>query len=139
MTANGTPGAAAVALPARALYEQVQAIALYAFAGALLRHTDVAGLVFDGIAIALRLKIEDGNSRASEAVITALLTRIGVLDPGHPATDTAISNSCQLLLTHHPLIFKPLKRISTADATGAIVQQAKKKERDDKHQPHERR
>jgi L-asparaginase II len=32
----------------------------------------------------IALKITDGNSRASEAVITALLARHGVLDPAHP-------------------------------------------------------
>jgi len=43
------------------------------------------------------------------------------LDPCAAAVDAAISNSCQLLVTHHPLIFKPLKRISTADETGALI------------------
>lgn len=33
----------------------------------------------------IAVKIEDGNSRASEAVITALLARMGVLDAAHPA------------------------------------------------------
>lgn len=35
--------------------------------------------------LGIALKIEDGNSRASEAAITALLARIGVLDAAHPA------------------------------------------------------
>lgn len=43
------------------------------------------------------------------------------LDPCPEAVDAAITSSCQLLLTHHPLIFKPLKRISTADATGCLI------------------
>jgi dinuclear metal center YbgI/SA1388 family protein len=46
------------------------------------------------------------------------------LDPCPEAVDAAIKNSCQLLLTHHPLIFKPLKRISTADETGRLIHQA---------------
>ena len=55
----------------------------------------------------------------------AVIERLMVsLDPGSAAVDAAISHSCQLLLTHHPLLFKPLKRISTADATGAIVHTA---------------
>ena len=33
----------------------------------------------------IAMKIEDGNSRASEAVLAALLARIGVLDANHPA------------------------------------------------------
>ena len=44
----------------------------------------VAILPEKGLGIAL--KVLDGNSRASEAAITALLVRLGVLDPGHPAT-----------------------------------------------------
>jgi len=55
----------------------------------------------------------------------AAIERIMVsLDPGFAAVDAAISRSCQLLLTHHPLIFKPLKRVSTADETGAVVHKA---------------
>ena len=34
--------------------------------------------------LGIALKIEDGNSRASEAAIVALLTQIGVLDAAHP-------------------------------------------------------
>ncbi|PKN16135.1 MAG: Nif3-like dinuclear metal center hexameric protein, partial [Deltaproteobacteria bacterium HGW-Deltaproteobacteria-23] len=43
------------------------------------------------------------------------------LDPCPEAVNAAITSSCQLLLTHHPLIFKPLKRISTADETGRLI------------------
>lgn len=46
------------------------------------------------------------------------------LDPCPEAVDSAIKSSCQLLLTHHPLIFKPLKRISTTDETGRLIHQA---------------
>lgn len=46
------------------------------------------------------------------------------LDPCPEAVDAAIKNSCQLLLTHHPLIFKPLKRITTTDETGRLIHQA---------------
>ncbi len=46
------------------------------------------------------------------------------LDPGPQAVDAALESSCQLLLTHHPLIFKPLKRISTNDGTGRVIHRA---------------
>ena len=36
--------------------------------------------------LGIAIKIEDGNSRASDTVIAALLVRIGVLDASHPAT-----------------------------------------------------
>lgn len=35
--------------------------------------------------IGIAIKIEDGNSRAAEAVLVALLARLGALDPAHPA------------------------------------------------------
>jgi L-asparaginase II len=34
--------------------------------------------------LGIALKIEDGNGRASEAVIVALLAKLGVLDAAHP-------------------------------------------------------
>ncbi len=46
------------------------------------------------------------------------------LDPTAAAVDSAIATSCQLLVTHHPLIFKPLKSISAATPHGALIQKA---------------
>ncbi len=46
------------------------------------------------------------------------------LDPTPDVVDSAIAASCQLLVTHHPLIFKPLKSISTATPHGALIQKA---------------
>jgi dinuclear metal center YbgI/SA1388 family protein len=46
------------------------------------------------------------------------------LDPGPQAVDASLESSCQLLVTHHPLIFKPLKRISTNDGTGRLIHRA---------------
>jgi L-asparaginase II len=43
----------------------------------------VAILPEKGLGVAL--KIVDGNARAKEAAITALLVKLGVLDPAHPA------------------------------------------------------
>lgn len=55
----------------------------------------------------------------------AEVTRVMVaLDPAPGVIDSAISSSCQLLVTHHPLIFKPLKSISTATPLGAAIQKA---------------
>ena len=53
------------------------------------------------------------------------ISRIMVaLDPSREAIDSAIENSCQLLLTHHPLIFKPLKKITSSDETGDLIRKA---------------
>jgi dinuclear metal center YbgI/SA1388 family protein len=55
----------------------------------------------------------------------AEVTRVMVaLDPTPGVIDSAISASCQLLVTHHPLIFKPLKSISTATPHGAAIHKA---------------
>jgi len=43
------------------------------------------------------------------------------LDPGREALEAAIASGSRVLLTHHPFIFKPLKRISLADPTGALI------------------
>ena len=52
----------------------------------------------------------------------ATVERIMVaLDPGPEAVEAAIAAGCNLLLTHHPLIFKPLKRISSQESAGALI------------------
>jgi dinuclear metal center YbgI/SA1388 family protein len=43
------------------------------------------------------------------------------LDPGAPAVAAAIDAGCQLLISHHPLIFTPLKKISSTDETGRLA------------------
>src|SRR5690349_4728203 len=43
------------------------------------------------------------------------------LDPGAAAVEAAIAAGCQLLITHHPFIFTPLKKISTTDETGRLA------------------
>jgi dinuclear metal center YbgI/SA1388 family protein len=46
------------------------------------------------------------------------------LDPAPEVIDSAIAASCQLLVTHHPLIFKPLNSISAATPHGSAIQKA---------------
>ena len=56
---------------------------------------------------------------------SAPVSRIMVsLDAGGEAVDAAVAEHCQLLLTHHPLIFRPLQTISLADPTGALIGKA---------------
>lgn len=53
------------------------------------------------------------------------ISRIMVaLDPAPPVIQSALSSSCQLLLTHHPLIFKSQKSISTATPLGRSIHAA---------------
>ena len=56
---------------------------------------------------------------------SAAAARIMVALDGTPDTvDAAIANQCQLLVTHHPFIFRPLKNVSSADPTGRLVLKA---------------
>ncbi len=48
------------------------------------------------------------------------------LDPGGDAVQAAVETGCQLLVTHHPFIFSPLKKISAADETGRLAIKALK-------------
>jgi dinuclear metal center YbgI/SA1388 family protein len=43
------------------------------------------------------------------------------LDPCRGAVETAVAAGCQLLATHHPLFFAPIKKIVLNDPTGRIV------------------
>ncbi|NTV50476.1 MAG: Nif3-like dinuclear metal center hexameric protein [Geobacteraceae bacterium] len=55
----------------------------------------------------------------------AEVTRVMVaLDPTPDVINSALKASIQLLVTHHPLIFKPLKSISTTTPLGASMQKA---------------
>jgi dinuclear metal center YbgI/SA1388 family protein len=54
--------------------------------------------------------------------LTQEITRVMVaLDPALTTVNTAIEHDCQALITHHPLIFTPLKKISPSDTTGKIL------------------
>ncbi|WP_183354561.1 Nif3-like dinuclear metal center hexameric protein [Geomonas silvestris] len=48
------------------------------------------------------------------------------LDPGAPAIEAAIADRCDLLVTHHPFFFTPLKKITSADETGRLALRAVK-------------
>jgi len=56
---------------------------------------------------------------------TAEVSRIMVALDATPAViESALQSACQLLVTHHPLIFKPQKTISTATAQGRSIHAA---------------
>ncbi|MBE0598672.1 MAG: Nif3-like dinuclear metal center hexameric protein, partial [Desulfuromonadales bacterium] len=55
----------------------------------------------------------------------APLTKVLIgLDPSEPAVTAAQAAGAEALLTHHPLIFKPLKTLTPGTETGRIVLQA---------------
>ena len=56
---------------------------------------------------------------------TAPVERVLVaLDPGGSAVAAASGQGAQLLVTHHPLLFKPLQRLTPEDPVGRVVWQA---------------
>jgi len=56
---------------------------------------------------------------------TAGISQIMIaLDATPDVVETAIASGCQLLVTHHPLIFKPQKSISTATPQGRLIHAA---------------
>ena len=53
---------------------------------------------------------------------TAVVSRVAVaLDPSPVAVEEAIKLGAELLVCHHPLIFRPLKQVTTKDETGRLV------------------
>jgi dinuclear metal center YbgI/SA1388 family protein len=46
------------------------------------------------------------------------------LDPGVEAVAASCAHGAQLLITHHPLLFKPLRRLTPDDPVGRVVWQA---------------
>jgi dinuclear metal center YbgI/SA1388 family protein len=50
------------------------------------------------------------------------VSRVAVaLDPSPVAVEEAIGLGAELLLCHHPLIFRPMKQVTTKDETGRVV------------------
>lgn len=62
------------------------------------------------------LQVGDPKQQISKIMIA--------LDPTTDTIQSAIDQQCQVLVTHHPLIFKPLKKISADTETGQILFQA---------------
>ena len=46
------------------------------------------------------------------------------LDPTEGLLDEAVASGCNTVITHHPLIFHPLKQIRTDQAVGRLIQKA---------------
>ena len=56
---------------------------------------------------------------------TATVSRVLVaLDPGSAAVSAARARGAQLLVTHHPLLFKPLRRLTPDDPVGRVLWEA---------------
>ncbi len=56
-----------------------------------------------------------------EQEVTAVLAG---LDPTNSLVDEAIAQGANIIITHHPVIFKPLHQINTAEPAGRLLQKA---------------
>lgn len=59
------------------------------------------------------LLVGDMNARVKKALIS--------LDASLKTADEAISSGCQLVITHHPIIFSPLKSLSAESPEGKLL------------------
>ena len=58
-----------------------------------------------------------------KAKIAGVLT---ALDPSLEAIQAAVKNNCNCLVTHHPLLFKPISQLKTDSFIGAMIEAAVK-------------
>jgi dinuclear metal center YbgI/SA1388 family protein len=62
------------------------------------------------------LQVGDPSASAEKIMVS--------LDAGREAIDSAVAGRCQLLLTHHPLMLRPLKKIDLSEPFGALIGKA---------------
>ncbi len=84
------------------------------------RVSDIIGII--NLFAPFRLAEDWDNAGLQVGDPTALAGKVMVaLDPGLDAVEAAVESRCQLLLSHHPLIFRPLKRITPSDWPGRLL------------------
>jgi dinuclear metal center YbgI/SA1388 family protein len=84
------------------------------------RVSDIVGII--NVLAPFALAEDWDNAGLQVGDPAALASRIMVaLDAGGNAVEAAIAARCQLLLTHHPLVFHPLKKISVAEPLGRLL------------------
>jgi len=59
------------------------------------------------------LQVGDPDRRVQKVMVS--------LDPSFAVVEEAIDRGCDLIVTHHPLIFKPLKKITSDNLVGRIL------------------
>jgi dinuclear metal center YbgI/SA1388 family protein len=88
-----------------------------------LKISDIAGIINKKYPFALAEDWDNVGLQLGDP--TAEVTRIMVaLDPLPQVIDAALARQCQLLVTHHPLIFSPLRQITASTSTGKSLLQA---------------
>ncbi len=62
------------------------------------------------------LQVGDRKSKVNKVLVG--------LNPSLAVLNEAVSNRCNLIITHHPLIFNPLKKIDVDDSPGCVIRLA---------------
>lgn len=89
----------------------------------LAKVSDVAGIINKKFPFKLAEEWDNVGLQLGDPA--APVERIMVaLDPLPEVIEEAVSQSCQLLVTHHPLIFKPMRQITANSSTGQLVLRA---------------
>jgi dinuclear metal center YbgI/SA1388 family protein len=89
----------------------------------IIKTSDIVGIINKMAPAALAEAWDNSGLQVGDPA--AEVRRIMVaLDPTADVISSAIASSCQLLVTHHPLIFKSLKSISTATPQGNLIHTA---------------
>jgi dinuclear metal center YbgI/SA1388 family protein len=82
--------------------------------------SDIAGIINKFAPVALAETWDNPGLQVGDP--TGSVERVMVsLDPCRTAMKAAVSSGCSVLVTHHPLIFTPLKRISSQDTIGSLL------------------
>jgi len=85
--------------------------------------SDIAGIINKKYPFSLAEEWDNVGLQLGDP--TTEVTRIMVaLDPLPQVITSAINSNCNLLVTHHPLIFSPLRQITTSTITGSSILKA---------------
>ena len=85
--------------------------------------SDISGIINKNYPFALAEEWDNVGLQLGEP--TAVVKRIMVaLDPLPEVLDEAIERNCDLLITHHPLIFSPLRQLTSTTTTGSSILKA---------------
>lgn len=84
------------------------------------RVSDIAGIINKIAPFAYAEEWDNVGLQVGDAAAPAGKIMVA-LDAGRDAVEAAVAAGCQLLLTHHPFIFTPLKKIALADPLGSLI------------------
>src|SRR6266540_7052626 len=85
-----------------------------------LKVSDVVGIINKFAPFVLSEQWDNSGLQIGNPAASVQRIMLG-LDPAQEAIEAAISSTCQLLITHHPLIFTPLKKIISTDPAAALT------------------